>query len=140
MMDLYGIKTLIGDVERAIENKEVKTLSTSFVKFDYFEDDMGNYVVSMTKEAYKSLRCYLGMEYEDGYNGPARVWLADQDIPGLAMSRSLCDTVAHSVGVVDVAVLRAGRFSPLLPRIAYSAPGFCLAVPAGACAVWSFVP
>ena len=67
MMDLYGIKTLIEDVERAIENREVKTLSTSFVKFEYFEDDMGNYVVSMTKEAYKSFRCYLGMEYEDDY-------------------------------------------------------------------------
>ena len=67
MMDLYGVKSLIEDVEKAIENKEVKTLSTSFVKFDYFEDDMGNYVVSMTKEAYKSFRCYLGMEYEDDY-------------------------------------------------------------------------
>ena len=67
MMDLYGIKSLIEDVEKAIENKEVKTLSTSFVKFEYFEDDMGNYVVSMTKEAYKSFRCYLGMEYEDDY-------------------------------------------------------------------------
>lgn len=31
--------------------------------------------------------------------GPARVWLADQDIPGLAMSRSLGDLVAASVGV-----------------------------------------
>ena len=67
MMDLYGIKSLIEDVEKAIENKEVKTLSTSFVKFEYFEDDMGNYVVSMTKEAYKSFRYYLGMEYEDDY-------------------------------------------------------------------------
>ena len=67
MMDLYGIKSLIEDVEKAIENKEVKTLSTSFVKFDYFEDDMGNYVVSMTKGDYKSFRCYLGMEYEDDY-------------------------------------------------------------------------
>ena len=67
MMDLYGVKTLIEDVERAIENREVKTLSTSFVKFEYFEDDMGNYVVSMTKGDYKSFRCYLGMEYEDDY-------------------------------------------------------------------------
>ena len=41
----------------------------------------------------------FSMEYDDGYDGPARVWLADQDIPGLAMSRSLCDTVAHTVGV-----------------------------------------
>ena len=66
-MDLYGVKSLIEDVEKAIENKEVKTLSTSFVKFDYFEDDMDNYVVSMTKGDYKSFRCYLGMEYEDDY-------------------------------------------------------------------------
>ena len=41
----------------------------------------------------------FSMEYDDGYDAPARVWLADQDIPGLAMSRSLCDTVAHTVGV-----------------------------------------
>ena len=78
MMDLYGIKSLIEDVESAIENKEVKTLNrqqekylkdryNSFVKFEYFEDDMGNYVVSMTKDAYKSFRYYLGMEYEDDY-------------------------------------------------------------------------
>ena len=78
MMDLYGVKTLIEDVEKAIENKEVKSLNTqqkiylkdnynSFIKFDYFEDDMGNYIVSMTKEAYKSFRYYLGMEYEDDY-------------------------------------------------------------------------
>ena len=31
--------------------------------------------------------------------GPKRVWLPDQDIPGLAMSRSMGDEVAHSVGV-----------------------------------------
>ena len=78
MMDLYGVKTLIEDVEEAIENKEVKTLNSqqekylknrynSFINFDYFEDDMGNYVVSMTKGTYKSFRYYLGMEYEDGY-------------------------------------------------------------------------
>jgi serine/threonine protein phosphatase PrpC len=32
--------------------------------------------------------------------GPARVWLKDQDLPGLAMSRSLGDAVAASVGVI----------------------------------------
>ena len=31
--------------------------------------------------------------------GPKRVWLPDQDVPGLAMSRSMGDCVAHSVGV-----------------------------------------
>jgi len=31
--------------------------------------------------------------------GPARVWLPEFDVPGLAMSRSLGDYVAQSVGV-----------------------------------------
>lgn len=31
--------------------------------------------------------------------GPERVWLAKEDVPGLAMSRSIGDYVAHSVGV-----------------------------------------
>ena len=31
--------------------------------------------------------------------GPMRVWLLDQDAPGLAMSRSIGDYIAHSVGV-----------------------------------------
>ena len=78
MMDLYGVKTLIEEVEEAIENKEVKTLNrqqekylkdnyNTLVKFDYFEDDMGNYVLSMTKTTYKLFRYFLGMEYEDDY-------------------------------------------------------------------------
>lgn len=37
--------------------------------------------------------------YEDGYIGPARVYLTDANIPGLAMSRSLADSIVHSVGV-----------------------------------------
>jgi hypothetical protein len=32
--------------------------------------------------------------------GPARVWLPHEDVPGLAMSRSLGDYVAQSVGVL----------------------------------------
>ncbi len=31
--------------------------------------------------------------------GPQRVWLKNENIPGLAMSRSVGDRVAHSVGV-----------------------------------------
>lgn len=37
--------------------------------------------------------------YDDGTSGPARVWMAESDIPGLAMSRSMGDLIAHSVGV-----------------------------------------
>jgi hypothetical protein len=32
--------------------------------------------------------------------GPARVWLKDENIPGLAMSRSMGDLIAHEVGVI----------------------------------------
>ena len=33
------------------------------------------------------------------YIGPKRIWLKDSDIPGLAMTRSFGDQIAHSVGV-----------------------------------------
>jgi serine/threonine protein phosphatase PrpC len=41
----------------------------------------------------------FAVEYDDGVDGPARVWLGHMDVPGLAMSRSLGDAVAHSAGV-----------------------------------------
>ena len=41
------------------------------------------------------------IKYEDGKIGPARVWLGRSTIPGLAMARSLCDTVAHMAGVTS---------------------------------------
>jgi len=34
--------------------------------------------------------------------GPMRVWLAEVDVPGLAMSRSIGDQVSQSVGVVSI--------------------------------------
>ena len=36
---------------------------------------------------------------EGNFVGPSRVWLMHQDIPGLAMSRSIGDIVASTVGV-----------------------------------------
>lgn len=43
----------------------------------------------------------IGKYKENGREvGPYRVWLKNQDIPGLAMSRSIGDMVAESVGVV----------------------------------------
>jgi len=37
-----------------------------------------------------------------GECGPARVWLAEADVPGLAMSRSVGDEVSQTVGVTSV--------------------------------------
>ena len=42
--------------------------------------------------------------YKDNENncfGPDRVWLKNEDTPGLAMSRSFGDEVAHSIGVIS---------------------------------------
>ena len=43
--------------------------------------------------------------YKDENNnpiGPERVWVLDDDVPGLAMSRSFGDEVAHDVGVISI--------------------------------------
>jgi serine/threonine protein phosphatase PrpC len=43
----------------------------------------------------------FAVEYDDGIDGPMRVWLGHMDVPGLAMSRSLGDAVAHTAGVIS---------------------------------------
>lgn len=40
-------------------------------------------------------------DYDGSLVGPARVWLMDADIPGLAMSRSFGDKVAASCGCIS---------------------------------------
>jgi hypothetical protein len=44
--------------------------------------------------------------------GPYRVWNAMGYMPGLAMSRSIGDTVAHSVGVIAVPIVETFAFDP----------------------------
>ena len=44
--------------------------------------------------------------------GPARVWLKDEDVPGLAMSRSIGDLVAASVGVTWKPEIAIYKLSP----------------------------
>merc|ERR1712127_631687 len=43
----------------------------------------------------------FAVEYDDGIDGPPHVWLGHMDVPGLAMSRSLGDAVAHTAGVIS---------------------------------------
>ena len=54
-------------------------------------------------EAAKIKKCGGRIEpYKDENNqfiGPARVWLQEEDIPGLAMTRSFGDKIANIVGV-----------------------------------------
>lgn len=54
----------------------------------------------------------FAVEYEDGVDGPPRVWLGHMDIPGLAMSRSLGDTVAHTAGVISAPEMHVVELGP----------------------------
>ena len=40
------------------------------------------------------------------YFGPERIWLKNSDIPGLSMSRSFGDSLAHTVGVINIPEIR----------------------------------
>ena len=52
------------------------------------------------------------MKDEDNtFIGPPRVWLKEQDYPGLAMSRSFGDRLAHSVGVLEEPEIKEYFFS-----------------------------
>lgn len=54
----------------------------------------------------------FAVEYDDGVDGPPRVWLGHMDVPGLAMSRSLGDAVAHSAGVSSEPEFVEYEFNP----------------------------
>jgi serine/threonine protein phosphatase PrpC len=54
----------------------------------------------------------FAVEYEDGIDGPPRVWLGHMDIPGLAMSRSVGDTVAHTAGVISDPEMHTVELTP----------------------------
>lgn len=54
----------------------------------------------------------FAVEYDDGVDGPPRVWLGNMDVPGLAMSRSLGDAVAHSAGVSSEPDFVEYKFNP----------------------------
>jgi len=53
-------------------------------------------------------KCYD--ETTKKYIGPDRVWLKNKDEPGLAMSRSIGDKIAHSVGVSDEPELKSFEY------------------------------
>lgn len=91
---LIGVN--IGDSRVIMGKEEHGRLVYQDITFDHKPDT--------PKEKERILACggrVFAVEYDDGIDGPPRVWLGHMDIPGLAMSRSLGDVVAHSAGVVS---------------------------------------
>ena len=62
--------------QKPSEQDEYNRIINSGGRVESFKDENGNFI------------------------GPERVWLKDEDVPGLAMSRSFGDEVAHTVGVI----------------------------------------
>lgn len=61
-----------------------------------------------------------GSVHANGY-GPLRVWLGDMKLPGLAMSRSLCDKIAHLAGVISTPEFYERELDPLTDCMIISA-------------------
>mmetsp|Transcript_19716 Transcript_19716/g.22547 ORF Transcript_19716/g.22547 Transcript_19716/m.22547 type:complete len:364 (-) Transcript_19716:457-1548(-) len=86
----------IGDSRVILAKEEAGQLSSSFITYDHKPDS--------PKEKARILAAggrVFAVEYDDGIDGPPRVWLGHMDVPGLAMSRSLGDAVAHTAGVIS---------------------------------------
>ena len=62
--------------QKPSEKEEYERIIKSGGRIESFKDENGNFI------------------------GPERVWLKDEDVPGLAMSRSFGDEIAHTVGVI----------------------------------------
>mmetsp|Transcript_12971 Transcript_12971/g.23535 ORF Transcript_12971/g.23535 Transcript_12971/m.23535 type:complete len:376 (-) Transcript_12971:261-1388(-) len=60
--------------------------------------------------------------------GPHRVWLGSEDIPGLAMSRSIGDSLVHTVGVSDIPEISEYKTHPLDKFVVWATDG-----------VWDFI-
>jgi serine/threonine protein phosphatase PrpC len=86
----------IGDSRVILGKEDAGRIVAEDITFDHKPDS--------PKEKERILACggrVFAVEYDDGIDGPPRVWLGHMDIPGLAMSRSLGDVVAHSAGVIS---------------------------------------
>lgn len=86
----------IGDSRVILGKEENGRMVAQDITYDHKPDS--------PKEKERILACggrVFAVEYDDGIDGPPRVWLGHMDIPGLAMSRSLGDVVAHSAGVTS---------------------------------------
>ena len=62
--------------------------------------------------------------------GPFRVWFKNEDYPGLAMSRSIGDQLAHKVGVSDIPEIKEFNLENLEP----------LAIIVASDGIWEFMP
>ena len=84
-------RAILGSLKPGESSWQSTALST-----DHKPDDPGEQERIIAKKG--RVMAYKGHQGEP--MGPARVWLKNKDLPGLAMSRSFGDKIASSVGVI----------------------------------------
>ncbi|GJQ09428.1 hypothetical protein GpartN1_g1219.t1 [Galdieria partita] len=98
-------------------------------KYNYLSIDMTyDHKPSRMDEADRIQRSGGRIEYWDNGAGPLRVWLAEDWLPGLAMTRSFGDLIVESVGVVSEPEVTCVRLT--------SSDRFCILASDG---VWEFM-
>ena len=85
----------IGDSRTTIAFRSSKTSCTAVEITHDHKPDLPNEKARIEAKGGR----VFAVEYDDGVDGPMRVWLGNMDVPGLAMSRSLGDVIAHTAGV-----------------------------------------
>uniref|UniRef100_A0A6U1RBM7 PPM-type phosphatase domain-containing protein n=1 Tax=Cyclophora tenuis TaxID=216820 RepID=A0A6U1RBM7_CYCTE len=101
----------VGDSRVILGLEENGSLGSAEITFDHKPDS--------PKEKERILACggrVFAVEYDDGIDGPPRVWLGHMDVPGLAMSRSLGDAVAHTAGVISEPEFTERELNPKTDR------------------------
>jgi integrin-linked kinase-associated serine/threonine phosphatase 2C len=92
VINLGDSRAVIGNIE-AVKDK-VNTISALEISIDH----------KPLRECEKARILKAGGKiekstYEDREVGPLRVWKADEELPGIAITRSLGDLIAHTIGV-----------------------------------------
>ena len=87
--------TNIGDSRAILGFEEGNRITSKALSYDH-KPEFDSEKIRIVKNNGRIAKILAG---NGTYVGPQRVWLKDEDIPGLAMTRSIGDLVAESVGV-----------------------------------------
>ncbi len=79
---------------------DVRYINTAWISHNLSRDHKPNLKDESQRIKKRGGRIEPYRDENDEFMGPARVWLRDEEIPGLAMSRSFGDEIAASVGII----------------------------------------
>ena len=97
----------LGDSRSCLIKKENNLYSYKYLTRDHKPSEKDESLRIINNNG-RIKRCYD--EDLKKYLGPERVWLKNKEEPGLAMTRSIGDKIAHSIGVIDEPEFKNNEF------------------------------